>query len=644
MNVQKQTAPAVQTYSKDVLEKIKNAKSYIGNRGYIIRKSFLSEKEMKMIYTECNVKPNIPDDYGAQIEPFKVYLENESKIYLPKFYGIDKFGPANVNILPPGKDIEINFSLNLKEEQKLPAKKTIEAYHSKGGGILCLPCGFGKTIMALYFISQLKKKTLVIVHKEFLMNQWIERIKFALPTAKIGLVQGNLCQIGESDIVIGMLQTLSMREFPPNTFDDIGHVIIDECHCIPSRVFSRALLKVNSQFMLGLSATPNRKDGLTKVLKWYVGDMIHTVKSFDKNVVKVERYLLESNFAGYNEDVLNFRGKPQMATMVNNIANYGKRTQFMMKVILDSLAKSEQRQILVLSDRKQNLADMHKIALAKEFTSVGYYVGGMKKDDLKKSESCRLLLGTFAMAKEGLDIPTLNGLVLACPKSDIIQAIGRIDRVIHENIQPVIMDIVDQFSVFESQAKKRFQVFKKKKHQIEDIIVNLETGTMKVSQSYNFHNMPCLQDDDIKQFKEEELPEDVQDDEDDFVDNFEIKFDEENQPKVRECMFDVEGSFPVEKKESAPKIYKKPNRNSNYTDEEKKEYKKKLQAEKNKNKESSHTTKTPYRRFTSKNVSEMTTTERNKLVDQMFESVKEGNPGSLRPSCLIKTGFKQDKD
>lgn len=625
MNVQKQNATQP-TYSKDILEKIRNAKSYIGNRGYIIRKSFLTEKDLKMIYSDCNVKPNIPDDYGAQIEPFKVYLENDSKIYLPKFYGIDKFGPPEVNILPPGKDINIDFSLNLKEEQKLPAKKTIEAYHSKGGGILCLPCGFGKTILALYFIAQLKKKTLVIVHKEFLMNQWIERIKFALPTAKIGLVQGNLCQIAESDIVIGMLQTLSMKEFPPNTFDDIGHVIIDECHCIPSRVFSRALLKVNSPYMLGLSATPNRKDGLTKVLKWYVGDMIHTVKSFDKNVVKVERYLLESSFAGYNEDVLNFRGKPQMATMVNNIANYGKRTEFMMKIILESLAGSEKRQILVLSDRKQNLADMHKIATQKGMTSVGYYIGGMKKDDLKKSESCRLLLGTFAMAKEGLDIPTLNGLVLACPKSDIIQAIGRIDRVVHEGIQPIIIDIVDQFSVFESQARKRFQVFKKKKHQIEDIVVNLETGFIKSRQSYNFHNMPCLQDKEDDEDNNQEQQIDFKEEDDaneDFEDDFEIDFDTSKNTtknnsnntnntttKPRECMFDVEGSFPVEKSD---KVYPPRKFNKSYS-------KPKTSSDENPtNNKSSYPTKrrVPYK----KNVADMTTQERTQFVDKMFERI-----------------------
>jgi len=82
----------------------------------------------------------------------------------------------------------------------------------------------------------------VIVHKEFLMNQWVERIQFALPSAKIGIIQGNKCEIEGKDIILGMLQTLSMRDFAKDTFDDIGHVIIDECHRIPSRIFSKSFI------------------------------------------------------------------------------------------------------------------------------------------------------------------------------------------------------------------------------------------------------------------------------------------------------------------------------------------------------------------------------------------------------------------
>ena len=135
-----------------------NSKNYIGKRGFIVRKNFLSESELNEIRSELTVKPNTNSDFGQQEEPFKIYLENEKKLYLPKFYGYQRFGKAEHNLLPEGKDIDISFSLELKPEQKIPADHTINAYKEKGGGILSLPCGFGKTIMALYFISVLKKK------------------------------------------------------------------------------------------------------------------------------------------------------------------------------------------------------------------------------------------------------------------------------------------------------------------------------------------------------------------------------------------------------------------------------------------------------------------------------------------------------
>jgi superfamily II DNA or RNA helicase len=478
--------------SKSDIDLIKNAKTYIGKRGYIIRKKFLSEKEITDIKNDLTVKPHSSGDYGKAEEPFKIYLENQSKLYMPKCYGIEKFGNPEQNIIPQGKDINISFSLQLKEEQKIPAQHTIDAYHKTGGGILSLPCGFGKTILALYFISVLKKKTIVVVHKEFLMNQWVERIQFALPTAKIGILQGDKCEIENSDIIIAMLQTLSMKEFPIDTFDDIGHVIIDECHRIPSRVFSKALLKINSQYMLGLSATPNRKDGLTKVLKWNIGDIIYSVKSNEKNIVKVERYLLDSTDENYNKEITSFRGQVQMPTMINNIANYYKRTHLIMEKVVNEIKSHNDRQFLILSDRKQHLEDMNKLANQMGITSVGYYIGGMKKDKLKASESCKILLGTYPMANEGLDIPSLNGLVLSTPKSDIIQSIGRICRMKHENIQPLIIDIVDKFSIFESQSRKRFNVYKKKKYEIEDIMYNLDNSIVTMNKNYFFHN--CFND------------------------------------------------------------------------------------------------------------------------------------------------------
>ena len=345
------------------------------------------------------------------------------------------------------------------------------------------------TICGLYFISKIAKKTLIIVHKEFLMNQWIERINFALPDARVGIIQGSKYDIEDKDIIIGMLQTLSMKDLSKDTFDDIGHVIIDECHRIPSKIFMRTLFKINCNYMLGLSATPNRKDGCTKILKWFIGDIIFNIKTKEKNVVKVERYLIESEDENYNKEILNFRGQVQIATMVNQIVMYLKRTKLLVEKIKEDVMKNEDRQFLILSDRKQQLEDFDKLLKESGITSVGYYVGGMKKKDLKESESKKILLGTFPMANEGLDIPSLNGLVLATPKSDIIQTVGRISRVKHENIQPLIIDAVDNFSIFERQGKKRLDLYRKNKYEVEDIKYDLDRNEIFERKNYHYHSI-----------------------------------------------------------------------------------------------------------------------------------------------------------
>jgi superfamily II DNA or RNA helicase len=119
-----------------------------------------------------------------------------------------------------------------------------------------LPPGFGKTVMALYLISKLKVKTLIIVHKEFLMNQWKERIAQYIPNCSVGIIKQKKVE-SNNDIVIASLQSLCMRSYDEDVFKDFGFLIIDECHHVGAQVFSKALFKVNFKYTLGLSATGN---------------------------------------------------------------------------------------------------------------------------------------------------------------------------------------------------------------------------------------------------------------------------------------------------------------------------------------------------------------------------------------------------
>ncbi len=462
-------------------------KSYLTKRGYVLIKSAYDDETLAKIRKDLNVKPNVSTDFCEEIVEYPVFQEGTKKMYIPKFYAIKTLGQPDGNKLPPSEDINLEFQFKLRDNQMIPVNECLKAYKNVGGGILSLGCGQGKTIIALYLIAQLKKKALVIVHKEFLLNQWVERINQALPGTRIGRIQGKVYDVENKDIVIGMLQTLSMSKFSLDAFDSFGHIVIDEAHRIPSQVFSRALNKFNSQYMIGLSATPTRKDGLTKVLKWYIGDMMYSSKVANTTDVIVHRYIIKSDNPVYNNELTDYRGRPMMPRMINNITEFSKRTRIIINIIKETLDEHIDRQILILSDRKNHLNDIYQIATKEAICSVGYYVGGMKKEDLKASESRQLILGTYAMANEGLDIETLNCLILASPKSDVVQAVGRVLRKVHLEMKPKIVDIVDKFSMFENQAGKRLKFYKTKGYVITNINIT-DNGEITDTEEIEYSN------------------------------------------------------------------------------------------------------------------------------------------------------------
>lgn len=453
------------------------SKTYLNQRGYIIRKACFPDEEIQRIKNELTVSPILMQDYGIPPEKFTVYRENESKLYIPKFYGINNFGKPEYDDTPTGKTINVKFASELRPNQLEPVKLCIESFNKTGGGILSLPCGFGKTIIGIYLICHMKCKTLIIVHKEFLLNQWIERIKDFIPDAKIGIIQQDKFDL-DCDIAIGMLQSIAMKSYAPDAFNSFGFTIIDECHRISSKVYSRALQKVSCKYILGLSATPNRKDGLSKVLEWYSGPLIYEAKRELNVVPKVVRYKIihESDVYSKIEELKN--KKPNMSKMINNICYFLYRTKLISALIIDIFKSDDERNILILSDRIKHLNDIETLLIKSGLTDddIGYYIGGTKQKHLDIAAKKRIILATYSMANEGLDIPSLNTLILASPKSDIVQALGRIMRKQAPKQVPTIYDFVDDFSVFTSQALKRLKEYRKKAYDIENWTIDIDNN------------------------------------------------------------------------------------------------------------------------------------------------------------------------
>jgi superfamily II DNA or RNA helicase len=454
---------------------------YVNKRGYAIYKSALELSQCDKIRKDLTVSPIVIEGYGIPEPPFPIYLESNLKLYLPKHYAIAKLGkPDAITLNNNIYKTSLKFKGELRENQMEPLKLFMDSCNLDGdytpesltkfsyGGIISLPCGYGKTVLALKIIAELGVKTLIIVHKEFLMNQWIERINQYLPDAKVGTIQQKRQDVHGKDIVIGMLQSLSMKEYSDYIFEEFGFCIVDECHHLGAEVFSRALPKVNCKYTLGLSATPNRSDGLSRVFEHYLGPYIYILKVKNERVVHVNMVYYKNKNPLYSNIETLPNGKPCMARMTNNITEFNRRNEIILEIISSSV-KTHGIHILALSDRLEHLNYLYNQICDRKIGTVGFYVGGMKQTQLKKSEECQIILGTFTMAAEALDIPSLNTLILMTSHGEgamHTQSCGRILRREHETIVPTIWDICDDFSQYANQAKRRLKHYKRENYKI----------------------------------------------------------------------------------------------------------------------------------------------------------------------------------
>jgi superfamily II DNA or RNA helicase len=442
----------------------------IGLRGYGIRKASLDADTDARIRTELTVTPKLQGNFVQKPPSFKVYRESPSTIYVPKSYGLKTLGVPDENTVEHGgTPMTCKFSGSLRPEQTAPVRAFLDAAHdpARRGGVVNMACAAGKTVMALYIMAQLGRKTMVVVHKDFLMQQWRERIAQFLPDARVGTVKAKTLDVDGKDILVASLQSLSMKDYDPRVFMDVGFVVFDECHHMGAEVFSRAFGKVVSKYTLGLSATLERKDGLTRVFMWHLGDVVYSSAKRAAEDVDVRVLSYFDPDPAYCTEHRLYGDKINFAKMINAVCAHAPRTAAVADAIARLLAREPERRVLVLSERRGHLADIADALKTRGATSA-FYCGGMKQEDLKRSEVCQIILGTFQMVSEGFDVPGLDTLVLASPKSDVVQSVGRILRDLPSRRRhvPLIVDVADGFSVFERQAVRRRKYYRSCKYTV----------------------------------------------------------------------------------------------------------------------------------------------------------------------------------
>jgi superfamily II DNA or RNA helicase len=449
-------------------------------KGYAIKKSMLTPKQETELRGELTVTPKVLEKFQKGVSHFPIYAESKTRFYVPRHWGIKKYGEPEANIVPQGLQLPSAISWNASYKPHDFQTEIIDQFIDRGGnGLICVPCGYGKTFMALRIALLLGYRFLIIVDKEFLMNQWKAEIERFLEGARVGILQADEVQIDSDkyDITIGMIQTICRREFPDGFFDQYGFTIFDECHHLGASYFCKALQRIQTRFMLGLSATPDREDGLSFVFESYLGDAVYkkTQRDPDREAV-VKAIWFTSEDPDYSDVPVNGRGEPITAKLLNQVADYEPRNRRIMQLI-EEYAQDRRRFLLLLSDRISQLEWFYeKIrsnpVLTQSGFTVGYYIGGMKQAVLdQNAETCQMLLATYQMASEAFSVKKLNTVILATPRKNVQQSTGRIfrERMDERKVPPHILDIVDTHECHKRRWYTRLKFYKECEYTIQQI-------------------------------------------------------------------------------------------------------------------------------------------------------------------------------
>jgi superfamily II DNA or RNA helicase len=392
--------------------------------------------------------PGIPDAAPVTFNTF--LLPNPSTAIVPTQWAQSTFPCLTVqDARPAPTTTSFKFLGTLKTDLKQPeaAEAVVNSLKKQGACILSLKVGMGKTCVALHVASTLQAKTLVVVHKTFLADQWEQRAMQFTPAAKVTRVQGQLCDLS-GDIVVATIQTLVKKD--AEMFGQFKLVVLDECHHTAAPMFSKAMFKLNCKYVLGLSATPTRKDGLQKVLHYFLGPIAYQVEGQTKaqRPATVMHFTYTCDAYAFPAPTTRF-GTLDHTKLLNCIAENTQRTEAVVNLLRHVVPKN--RHVLVLSHRRA-----HCEAIAAACPEASTYLGGDKK-----IPSSRILVSTYNLVSEGFDEARLDALVLATPASDVEQTVGRVLRNNDAKDPALIYDIIDAWGPCYAQSRKRKGIYTK---------------------------------------------------------------------------------------------------------------------------------------------------------------------------------------
>ncbi|MGD0230108.1 MAG: DEAD/DEAH box helicase [Syntrophorhabdales bacterium] len=357
--------------------------------------------------------------------------------------------------LPP---VDFTFNGTLRDFQEEAAAAMLK----KDFGTLSAPTGSGKTVMALHLIAARRQPALIVVHTKELLAQWADRIEtfLEIPREEIGIIGGGKAKIGQK-ITVATVQSLVKCAGEVSPY--IGHLIIDECHHAPSRTFTDVVTAFDSRFMTGLSATPWRRDGLSRLIFWHVGDVVHEIDRAELmetgNVLSFSVTMRETDFT------TSFDPSAEYSRMLSELTEDPERNRLIADVVVEARAPGT---ALILTDRKNHagaLADLLEERGVHADVLTGDCTARTRREIVERLNrgEVRILIATGQLVGEGFDAAGLTTLFLATPiKFDgrLLQYLGRVLRPAPGKERAEVVDFVDgHVGVLKAAAWARQRVY-----------------------------------------------------------------------------------------------------------------------------------------------------------------------------------------
>jgi len=398
-------------------------------RGYTVHLQQIDSKEVEMLH--------VPKQYA---------LEHAAAIDLEEF--------KDCQIEVTAVEAPMQLPLGLREHQQHAVSSVLSAYNtyaSGGGAIICLPCGYGKTVTALYIAAHLGVKCLILTHTDVLAQQWRTAIEQYVPTASIGTVKQKVFDVENRTHIIASVQSVCKREYDWIN-SGIGLLIGDEVHHFCAQQLSKAIAMASPRYRLGLTATPTRADGLSSYLFSNIGPIVYRIERPANPELRCYPILLNS---GIMQDKF-VRGTINTAQMLNQLTNKNTRAQERQQLAATwiRLCCSKGRQVLVIADRIDLLKDLE--SRVNDPLTTAFLIGEVKAAARAEARYARVIFGSYAICSEGLDIPSLDTVLLLTARSGknvIVQVVGRLMRT--GGRPPLVIDFVDGNAVFKSMYRKR---------------------------------------------------------------------------------------------------------------------------------------------------------------------------------------------